>query len=118
LTNIRNFIMEKVVTTARAPFWESSCPRKMIMQIEFSNTNILMVSETFMNDNESPVSIPNFDFIQRFQRNEVRNSGVAIYRNETDNNYFITPHLEIQAPYSSNADVMMSTQSELETYVQ
>ncbi|KAK0075815.1 hypothetical protein PV325_006272, partial [Microctonus aethiopoides] len=40
--------------------------------------------ETFMNDNESPVLIPNFDFILRFQRNKFRNSGVAIYRNETD----------------------------------
>ncbi|KAK0070603.1 hypothetical protein PV325_000356, partial [Microctonus aethiopoides] len=52
---------------------------------------ICMRKETFMNDNESPVSIPNFDFVLRFRRNKFRNSGVAIYRNETDNNYFITP---------------------------
>ncbi|KAK0079964.1 hypothetical protein PV326_008447 [Microctonus aethiopoides] len=70
---------------------------------------ICMRKETFMSDNESAVSIPNFDFHLRFQRNEFRYSGIAIYRNETDNNYFITPHLEIWAPYSSNADVTIST---------
>ncbi|KAK0073887.1 hypothetical protein PV325_009064 [Microctonus aethiopoides] len=53
--------------------------------------NRFVTLEMFMNDNESPVSIPNFDFILKFQRKESRNSDVAIYRNETDNNYFIFP---------------------------
>lgn len=39
-----------------------------------------MLSKTFMNDNEPPVSVPTFDLIVRFQHNEVRNySGIAIY---------------------------------------
>ncbi|KAK0073331.1 hypothetical protein PV325_009892 [Microctonus aethiopoides] len=45
--------------------------------------NRFVTLETFMKDNESPVSIPNFNFVLRFQRNK--------------------------APYSSNVDVTIST---------
>lgn len=75
----------------------------------FKTTSILMLSEKFMNDNEPVVSVPNFDLIIKFQRNDVKNSGVTIYRNDKDNHHVITPHLEINPPYSCNADVTIST---------
>lgn len=68
-----------------------------------------MLSETFMDDNEPPVLIPNFDFIVRFQRNEIRNAGVAIYHNQKNRCHIVTPHLDIKAPYSGNPDVTIST---------
>lgn len=43
------------------------------------HANILLLSETFMADDGAPVHIPKFNFVVRVQRNEKRNSGVAIY---------------------------------------
>lgn len=59
----------------------------------------------FINDNEPTVSVLIFDFIVWFQRNDIRNSGVAIYHNDKNNHHVITPHLEIKPPYSCNDDV-------------
>lgn len=73
------------------------------------SSNILMLSETFMDDNQPPVSVPNFDFIVRFQRNEKRNAGIAIYHNREDQYHIVSPPLEIKAPYSSNANGTAAT---------
>ena len=67
-----------------------------------------MLSETFMNDNEPPVSIPNFYFMVRFQRNGLKHSGVEIYHNKEDK-YIVTPNLQVKAPYSRNASLILSS---------
>ena len=45
----------------------------------------------------------------RFQRNELKNSGVEIYHNTKDKYHIVTPHLQIKAPCSSDASLTLST---------
>ena len=45
--------------------------------------------------NDEHYDIPNFDCIVQYKRNDVRASGVAIYKNFNDTTNIITPNMEI-----------------------
>ncbi|GBP34314.1 hypothetical protein EVAR_7365_1 [Eumeta japonica] len=48
----------------------------------------------------------------RFQRNEIRNAGVAIYNNQKNRCHIVTPHLDIKAPYSVSTKTASQTKIE------
>ncbi|XP_063973302.1 uncharacterized protein LOC135160564 isoform X4 [Diachasmimorpha longicaudata] len=79
----------------------------------FHNSNILMLSETVGSNDECPVSMPKFDFIVKFKRNDTRNSGVTVDHHRDDGCYITTPHLEIKTPQSSNSGPTISTSTEI-----
>lgn len=64
-------------------------------------TNVLLLSETWMDDNQT-VEIPNFNCIVQRKRDENRAAGVAIYQNKNDT-HVITPNLHMTAANSSEA---------------
>ena len=78
-----------------------------------SSKILLMLSETFMSNEEPSVQVPNFEYVVRFQRNEIRNSVIAIYHIKEDRYDVVTPHLRIKAPYSSVAVVTVSTSARI-----
>lgn len=60
-----------------------------------SNSNILLLSETRMLNNET-ISVPNFNCVAQFQRQKYRSGGVAILQHQNDNTNFITRNMSLQ----------------------
>lgn len=56
--------------------------------------NILMLSETCLK-NEEDFPIPNFDCIIKFKRPNIRNGGVAVYSNSSNNTLVFTPSMDM-----------------------
>ncbi|GFV85407.1 ATP-dependent DNA helicase [Trichonephila clavipes] len=71
------------------------------------NSNILVLSETWL-DNESDISIPNFNCIVKYKRPNMRAGGVAIYQNSSDVVNIITPSMDCSV---SQSDIYGTIQS-------
>ncbi|GFX64630.1 poly polymerase 2 [Trichonephila clavipes] len=66
-----------------------------------------LLSETWL-DNESDISIPNFNCIVKYKRQNTRVGGVAIYQNSSDAVNIITPSMECSV---SKSDIYGTIQS-------
>lgn len=60
-----------------------------------TNCNILMLSETKMNNHEH-IDVPNFNCVAQFQRQNYRHGGVAILQNRQDLTNIITSNISLQ----------------------
>ncbi|GFT02057.1 ATP-dependent DNA helicase [Trichonephila clavipes] len=66
-----------------------------------------VLSETLL-DNESDISIPNFNCIVKYKRPNTRAGGVAVYQNSSDAVNIITPSMDC---YVSQSDIYDTIQS-------
>ncbi|GFY14211.1 ATP-dependent DNA helicase [Trichonephila clavipes] len=76
------------------------------------NSNILVLSETWL-DNESDISIPNFNCIVKNKRPNTRAGGVAIHQNSSKAVNIITPSMEYSVSQSDNYGTIQSSVGDL-----
>lgn len=77
------------------------------------SSNFLILSETWMNEEDPAIGIPNFDIVVRFKRAETRAGGVAIYRNINDRAHVVTPQTELNARQMQSLSINLSKVGEI-----
>lgn len=70
--------------------------------------NVLLLTETWMSNIED-ISLPNFDCIVQFKRDDIRAGGVAVYKNINDTMNVLTPNLEITISNTNEISVRHSS---------
>ncbi|GFX47031.1 ATP-dependent DNA helicase [Trichonephila clavipes] len=105
-----NLIESRFCTVEEA---EARSPQAHAVDLQDSvitNSNILVLSETWL-DNESEISIPNFNCIVKYKQPNTRAGGVAIYQNSIDVVNIITPSMDCSVSLS---DIYGTIQSSVE----